>query len=147
MSFGERLKVIRKEFKYSQEKLGRLIGYGNTTINGYESGINKPSLDVFIKLCKIFDREPNYFLQDDIIGVTPKLNPEDQDIIDNYKSLTPHDKEIVDHIFKMEPEEQPKIYRFPVFYQSAAAGVGRLDVSNGYYMENFIVDKDRKSVV
>lgn len=32
------------------------------------------------------------------------------------------------------------IYRFPVFYQSAAAGVGRLDVSNGYYMENFTVN-------
>ena len=36
--------------------------------------------------------------------------------------------------------EPTKIYRFPVFYQSAAAGVGRLDVSNGYYMENFMVD-------
>lgn len=36
--------------------------------------------------------------------------------------------------------EPTKIYRFPVFYQSAAAGVGRLDISNGYYMENFTVD-------
>ena len=36
--------------------------------------------------------------------------------------------------------EPSKIYRFPVFYQSAAAGVGRLDISNGYYMENFTVD-------
>lgn len=36
--------------------------------------------------------------------------------------------------------EPTTIYRFPVFRQEAAAGVGRLDVSNGYYMENFIVD-------
>ena len=39
---------------------------------------------------------------------------------------------------KITPEPT-KIYRFPVFYQSAAAGVGRLDVSR-YYMENFTVD-------
>ena len=33
MSFGERLKAVKKEFKYSQEKFVNLIGYGNTTIN------------------------------------------------------------------------------------------------------------------
>ena len=140
MSFGERLKAAREQIGFTQGKLGGLIGYGNTTINGYESGANKPNLDIFIKLCKIFNREPNYFLQDDITGISPRLNPEDQYIIDHYKSLTAHDKEIVDHIFNMEQEEPTKIYRFPIFYQSAAAGVGRLDVSNGYYMENFIVD-------
>ena len=32
------------------------------------------------------------------------------------------------------------IYRFPVFRQEAAAGVGRLDVSDGYSMENFVID-------
>lgn len=140
MSFGERLRAAREQIGFTQGKLGGLIGYGNTTINGYESGANKPNLDIFIKLCKIFNREPNYFLQDDITDISPRLNPEDQYIIDHYKSLTMHDKEIVDHIFNMEQEEPTKIYRFPIFYQTAAAGVGRLDVSNGYYMENFIVD-------
>lgn len=32
------------------------------------------------------------------------------------------------------------IYRFPVFRQEAAAGVGRLDISDAYSMEEFIVD-------
>ena len=32
------------------------------------------------------------------------------------------------------------IYRFPVFRQEAAAGVGRLDVSDGYSMENFTIN-------
>ena len=36
--------------------------------------------------------------------------------------------------------EPTTIYRFPVFRQEAAAGVGRLDVSDGYYMENVVVD-------
>lgn len=32
------------------------------------------------------------------------------------------------------------VYRFPVFKQEAAAGVGRLDVSDAYTMEEFVVD-------
>lgn len=140
MSFGERLKVAREDIGYTKTKLAKFLGYGVSTVSEYERGNNKPSLDTFIQICRLLKRDANYFLQDDIIGIAPKLNPEDQYIIDNYKALTHHDREIVDHIFKMEPEEQPKIYRFPVFYQSAAAGVGRLDVSNGYYMENFMVD-------
>lgn len=135
MSFGERLKVVRKEIKYSQEKLGKLIGYGDSTITGYENGTNKPNLDIFIKLCKIFDRDPNYFLQDYITGIAPQLNPEDQYIIDRYKSLTLHDKEIVDHIFNMKPEIIKPIIRyesivaddviyFPLVRQKASAGIG-----------------------
>lgn len=147
MSFGERLKAARKEIKYSQEKLGKLIGYGNTTINGYESGAGKPNLDIFIKLCKIFDRDPNYFLQDDIVDIAPKLNPEDQYIIDRYKSLTPHDREIVDHIFNMKPEETTIIYRFPVFYQSAAAGIGKLSQTDDYQMEEFKLKNVPKKAV
>lgn len=137
MSFGERLKIVRKEIKYSQEKLGKLIGYGDSTITGYENGTNKPNLDVFIKLCKIFNRDPNYFLQDDIVGIAPKLNPEDKNIIDSYNALSSHDKDIVNHIFNMKQEEPTKIYRFPVFYQSAAAGIGKLSETEEYQMEEF----------
>lgn len=147
MSFGERLKAAREEIRYTQSKLAGLIGYGNTTINGYENGVNKPNLDVFIKLCKIFDREPNYFLQDDITNITPKLNPKDQYIIDHYKSLTPHDKDIVDHIFKMEPESPTKIYRFPVFDQEAAAGVGILNNSDNYEIEEYRINNIPDNVV
>lgn len=135
MSFGERLKASRKEFKYSQEKLGNLIGYCNTTINGYESGTNKPNLDTFIKLCKIFNQTPNYFLQDEVLLKDKLLNPEDKRILKMYKSLTPHDKEIVDHIFNMKPETFKPIIRyetvvadeviyFPLVKQKASAGIG-----------------------
>lgn len=75
-----------------------------------------------------------------ITNIVYNLPPEDQYIIDHYKSLTPHDRDIVDHIFKMKPEEPTIIYRFPVFRQEAAAGVGRLDVSDAYSMEEFAVD-------
>lgn len=141
MSFGELLCQLRKIKNWKQEYVAKYVGVGKNTISNYENNVSKPRYEELIKLCNLFEVDANYLLKDDIATIkTSQLNPEDQYIIDNYKSLTPHDKKIVDHIFQMEPEEQTKIYRFPVFYQSAAAGVGRLDVSNGYYMENFIVD-------
>lgn len=135
MSFGERLKAAREEKKYTQSKLAGLIGYGSTTISEYEKGTNKPNMDVFLKLCKILKRDPNYFLQDEITGIAPKLNPEDQYIIDHYKSLTLHDKEIVDHIFNMKQEIIKPIIKyesivtddiiyFPLVGQKASAGIG-----------------------
>ena len=51
----------------------------------------------------------------------------------------------VDYLMGLTDAEQrdvkpTTIYRFPVFRQEAAAGVGRLDVSDGYSMEEFIID-------
>lgn len=51
----------------------------------------------------------------------------------------------VDYLLGLTDVERRKsepttIYRFPVFRQEAAAGVGRLDVSDGYSMENFVID-------
>ena len=40
----------------------------------------------------------------------------------------------------MEVEELPKIYRFPVFYQSAAAGIGKLTQVYDYNMQDFTID-------
>jgi len=137
MSFGERLKAAREKSGYSQSKLSKLIGYGTSTVSEYERGTNKPNLNTFIKLCKILEHDANYFLQDSINGIKVKLNPEDQAILDKYNALTAHDREIVDYIFNMKPEESTKIYYFPVFYQSAAAGIGRLSETEEYQMEEF----------
>lgn len=147
MSFGERLKVAREQIGFTQPKLAGLIGYGTSTVSEYERGTNKPNLDTFIKLCNILNRPPNYFLQDYTNIKEELLNPEDKKVLDYYKSLTLHDKEIVDHIFEMEPEEQPKIYRFPVFYQSAAAGIGRLSETDDYQMKEFKLKSIPKEAV
>lgn len=147
MSFGEHLKVARKSKLYTQAQLAELLGYGGTTISEYEKGNNKPNLDVFIQICKILDCDANYLLQDDITNIKPQLDPKDQAIINKYKSLAPHDREIVDYIFNMETEEPTKIYYFPIFYQSAAAGIGRLSETEEYQMEEFKLKSIPKKAV
>lgn len=142
MGFGEKLTQYLKDNKMDQKELAKLLGVKEQTVSAYITKKINPTYSRFMQICTLLKIDANYFMDsyDANISTEPKLNPEDQYIIDHYKSLTKHDKDIVDHIFNMEQEEPSKIYRFPVFYQSAAAGVGRLDVSNGYYMENFIVD-------
>ena len=102
MSFGERLKAARKIQKLTQAQLAEQLGYGGTTISEYEQGNNKPSLDVFIQICRLLNQNANYFLQDHVECIEPQLNPEDQDLIDKYKALTSHDKSIVNYILNME---------------------------------------------
>lgn len=140
MNFGDILQQLRKDRKLKQEYIAKQVGVKKNTISNYENNVSKPHYEQLVKLCNLFKVEPNYLMQNDITIKTLQITPEDQYIINHYKSLTPHDKEIVDHIFKMNPEQSKKIYRFPVFRQEAAAGVGRLDVSDGYSMEEFIID-------
>lgn len=147
MSFGERLKIAREDKGYTKTKLAEFIGYGVSTVSEYERGNNKPNLDTFINLCKILNRDPNYFLQSYISGISPKLNPEDQFIVNHYKSLTPHDKEIVDHIFNMEHEKPSFIYRFPVYEQQAAAGAGITGRDGKFTMENIFTDEIPQNAV
>lgn len=105
MNFGDILQKLRKDEKLKQEYIAKQIGVKKNTISNYENNISKPHYEQLVKLCNLFKVEPNYLMQDDITLKTPRLNPEDQNIIDKYKALTPHDKEIVDYIFKMESEE------------------------------------------
>ena len=42
--FKDRLKMLRKEKKLTQVKLGEMLNYGYTAIANYESGRNQPSI-------------------------------------------------------------------------------------------------------
>ncbi len=145
MNFGKNLLKYANSMNITvQKELAKKLKESEKTISSYTNERSYPTYKKLVKLCNLLKCDPNTLMEGDfetnITIIAPKLNPEDQYIIDRYKSLTPHDREIVDHIFKMKPEEPTIIYRFPVFRQEAAAGVGRLDVSDGYSMENFTID-------
>ena len=52
--FKDRLKMLRKEKKLTQVKLGEMLNYGYTAIANYESGRNQPSIPDLKKIKKIF---------------------------------------------------------------------------------------------
>lgn len=140
MNFGVNLLQFANSIGISSQKeLSEALQENEKTISSYITGKSFPTYKKLIKLCNLLKCEPNTLMEGDFETDIRNtyLNPEDQYIIDCYKSLTPHDKEIVDHIFNMEPDQPPKNYYFPVFYQSAAAGIGKLSETNDYQMEEF----------
>lgn len=60
--FKDRLKMLRKEKKLTQVKLGEMLNYGYTAIANYESGRNQPSIPDLKKIASIFDVSLDYLL-------------------------------------------------------------------------------------
>lgn len=55
MSFGENLKILRKEKKLSQEQLAEMVGVSRQAISKWESERAYPDIDNLIMLKSIFD--------------------------------------------------------------------------------------------
>ena len=60
--FKDRLKMLRKEKKLTQVKLGEMLNYGYTAIANYESGRNQPAIADLKKIASIFDVSLDYLL-------------------------------------------------------------------------------------
>ena len=142
MRFGEKLAIYLEKHNIEQKELANLLGVKEQTVSAYITKKNNPTYTRFMQICTQLKIDANYFMDDydEDNDITPKLNPDDQYIIDCYKSLTPHDKEIVDHIFKMKPEKPTIIYKFPVYEQQAAAGAGITGRDGKFTMENIFTN-------
>ena len=62
VEFKHRLKMLRKEKKLTQVKLGEMLNYGYTGIANYESGRNQPAIADLKKIASIFDVSLDYLL-------------------------------------------------------------------------------------
>lgn len=67
MTIGEKIKQLRKEKRLTQEELGELLGVKKSAIQKYESGqVQNLKQATIKKLCKIFNKYPDYFLFDEL---------------------------------------------------------------------------------
>ena len=53
--FGKRLKELRIEKGFSQQKLGEILGFCNQTISFWENGSREPDLDTLVMIAHYFD--------------------------------------------------------------------------------------------
>ena len=65
----DRLRQLREEAGYSQEKLAAALGVTRMTLAGYELGKRAPDSDFIVKVAQFFDCTPDY-----IFGVSPFKN-------------------------------------------------------------------------
>lgn len=66
MTFGNKLAKLRKEYNYTQEQLGDIIGVSRQSISKWESDIAYPETEKLIELGKLFDCSMDYLLKEDI---------------------------------------------------------------------------------
>ena len=66
-----RIKLLREEFKISQEELAKKLDLSKGIISLYENESRKPSLEVLVKLSEIFNCSIDY-----ILGKSDIRNPE-----------------------------------------------------------------------
>lgn len=62
MKIGENIREGIKQLGLTQSKLAVILGVKQNTISQWINGINEPSCDMIISLCKALDTTPNELL-------------------------------------------------------------------------------------
>ena len=62
MKYGDRIRTLRKNKGYSQEKLADMLGVTKQTVSQYERGVRKPDVHTIEALCDIFNVSSDYLL-------------------------------------------------------------------------------------
>ena len=60
--FALRIKELRAEKGFSQQKLGDLVGVSKVSIFNYENGLQQPSLEILDKLAKALNCSVDFLL-------------------------------------------------------------------------------------
>ena len=71
---SEQLKIIRKANKFTQQGLADAIGIERSTYASYETGRNKPDVNLLSRIAKVFGVSSDFILE---IDTTVPLNVED----------------------------------------------------------------------
>jgi transcriptional regulator with XRE-family HTH domain len=62
IAIGQRIKKIRKQKNFTQEKLAECLEVSTVYISQVENGNTKLNLEMLVRIANIFDTDPGYFL-------------------------------------------------------------------------------------
>ncbi len=63
--FGDRLKTMRKQKRWTQKELAGMLDIGLSQFNKYESGMHIPPIEKLIQLSNLFDTTVDYLVKGD----------------------------------------------------------------------------------
>ncbi|ENY8735139.1 helix-turn-helix domain-containing protein [Clostridioides difficile] len=61
---GKRIQEVRKKKKMTQAYLASICGCSNNHLSAIETGVNKPSIEMIMKISIALEKSIDYFLQD-----------------------------------------------------------------------------------
>ena len=110
---GERLRILREEAGFSQNKLAKLIGIQQSSLNRYESGFSNPTLETLLWFADYFDVSMDYIYgrtdkpQGKTYKYKPRLDPDMAKFVEMcFEPGTRANKELKASILKMVSEEK-----------------------------------------
>lgn len=62
LNIGERIMQLRKQQNLSQDELAKKTGVSRTIIGNYERNANTPSIEVLLKLAKVFNVSVDFLI-------------------------------------------------------------------------------------
>lgn len=69
MELHEKIAKLRIEHNMTQSQLARRCQVSITSVKKWEAGLANPHIDNLLLLCKLFGKDPNYFLGFDYTNV------------------------------------------------------------------------------
>lgn len=93
LNIGERIAQLRKQHNLSQDELAKKAEVSRTIIGNYERNANTPSIEVVIKLAKVFNVSVDY-----IIG-EGQLAAIDKDLLNRIEDIERLDEATKQHLF------------------------------------------------
>lgn len=93
LNIGRRIAQLRRQQKLSQNELAIRTGVSRTIIGNYERSINTPSIDVLIRLARVFDVSVDFLIGE---GELSSYDKEVQKRIEDIERLDPDTKK---HLF------------------------------------------------
>ena len=79
---GERIKRYRIIKGMSQKELAQRLGVSVSRVSNWESGLNRPDVDIFAEICNVLDVKPNL-----ILGIGQHtISDEEMQIIECYRN-------------------------------------------------------------
>ena len=85
MTFGEKLRQLRKRKKLTQEQLAELIDSHENQIGRYEKDQSAPTAPVIIKLAEVFNVTTDYLLLENEDTLSVKIS--DSELFDQFQEV------------------------------------------------------------
>lgn len=93
LNIGSKITALRKAKNLSQEQLAKKVNTSRVMIGNYERNTNMPSIDILLKIAKVFDVSIDYLVGEG------KLSSYDKEVLKRIDDIEQLDQETKSKLF------------------------------------------------
>ncbi|GAB2026920.1 XRE family transcriptional regulator [Lactovum odontotermitis] len=132
MGLGEKLKMLRKKFGFTQEHAANLLGVSQVAYRNWEKGIKSPTPTNLTKLAKVFQVSAVYLKDEDeageLLNAFTRLQPLRQRLVMNFTNSQLQEQES-----KLAFVQKERTYFEVKVFERVSAGLGAGVTGDGDY--------------